>query len=168
MTLARLLATALLLCSLSAFAQDQQARRSQPSTQGRNSSCPFSCPIEGPILRDKLFFPQWSHYNSATPAEPWRIFPDSPPTLASGQTRLDQIPADQPNLDLRARQLLESQLDKLALDTQGPTCYAIRTYVVARDSKDSDSTHPVSYSTCQPTQRYQLKTTEMRSVTQDR
>ncbi len=50
----------------------------------------------------------------------------------------------------------------------GPTCYAIRSYVVARDSKDSDSTHMVKYSTCQPAARYQLKTTEMRSVTQDR
>ncbi|MGP0019249.1 MAG: hypothetical protein ACLPHP_11815 [Candidatus Sulfotelmatobacter sp.] len=43
-------------------------------------------------------------------------------------------------------------------------CYAIRSYVVARDSKYSDSTHPVSYSTCQPAARYQLKTTEIRSA----
>lgn len=40
------------------------------------------------------------------------------------------------------------------------TCYAIRSYVVARDSKDSDSTHPVGYSTCQPAKRYGLKRTE--------
>jgi hypothetical protein len=43
------------------------------------------------------------------------------------------------------------------------TCYAIRSYVVARDSKDSDSTHPVSYSTCQPASRYRVRTTEMRT-----
>ena len=43
------------------------------------------------------------------------------------------------------------------------TCLKIRSYVVARDSKDSDSTHPVSYSTCQPASRYRLKTTDLRS-----
>ena len=45
-----------------------------------------------------------------------------------------------------------------------PTCLKIRSYVVARDSKDSDSTHPVRYSTCQPSTRYRLKTTEMRTI----
>ncbi len=39
-------------------------------------------------------------------------------------------------------------------------CYTMRTYVVARDSKTSDSVHPVSSSTCQPGKRYGLKTTE--------
>jgi hypothetical protein len=36
-------------------------------------------------------------------------------------------------------------------------CYAIRSYVVARDNKHSDSTHLVGYSTCQPALRYGLK-----------
>ena len=40
-------------------------------------------------------------------------------------------------------------------------CLKIRSYVVARDSKDSDSVHPVKYSTCQLASRYQLKTTEL-------
>jgi hypothetical protein len=53
-----------------------------------------------------------------------------------------------------------SGVDGLDADT---TCLKIRSYVVARDSKDSDSTHPVSYSTCQPASRYRLKTTEMRT-----
>lgn len=38
------------------------------------------------------------------------------------------------------------------------TCYAIRSYVFARDDKDSDSTHLVRYSTCQPANRYRLRT----------
>ncbi len=53
--------------------------------------------------------------------------------------------------------------DKIALSLAGSgdaTCYAIRSYVVARDAKDSDSTHPVSYSTCRPAARYALKTVE--------
>jgi hypothetical protein len=54
------------------------------------------------------------------------------------------------------------------LSEEGPTCYSIRSYVVARDSKDSDSTHLAGYSTCQPATRYGLKTTEIRSATADR
>jgi hypothetical protein len=47
------------------------------------------------------------------------------------------------------------------------TCLSMRTYVVARDSKDSDSTHPAGYSTCQPTDRYRLKSTEIRVKSPD-
>jgi hypothetical protein len=36
-------------------------------------------------------------------------------------------------------------------------CFAIRSYVVARDSKNSDATHPVGYSTCRPAKRYGVK-----------
>jgi hypothetical protein len=112
--------------------------------------------LEGPIVKDN-----WTYYKVATASEPWRIFPDSRESLVSGQIRLDQIPADQFKLDLRA-----NGLDRLV--GEGPTCYAIRSYVVARDSKNSDSTHPAGYSTCQTAQRYQLKTTDMRSATADR
>jgi hypothetical protein len=40
------------------------------------------------------------------------------------------------------------------------SCYAIRSYVVARDEKDSDSTHLVHYSVCQPASRYRLRTAQ--------
>jgi hypothetical protein len=46
---------------------------------------------------------------------------------------------------------------------QDKTCYAIRSYVVARDGKDTDSTHPVSYSTCRPASRYHVKNVEAQS-----
>lgn len=49
-----------------------------------------------------------------------------------------------------------------------PVCYSIRSYVVARDCKDSDSTHPVSESTCQPAPRYGLRTSDLRTASQDR
>lgn len=42
-------------------------------------------------------------------------------------------------------------------------CYTIRSYVVARDDKDSDSVHFVRSSTCQPSNRYRVRTIEMRS-----
>jgi hypothetical protein len=44
-------------------------------------------------------------------------------------------------------------------------CLKIRSYVVARDSKDSDSVHLVKYTTCVPANRYRLKTTELHEST---
>ena len=124
----------------------------------------YGCISQSSILTERFL----GSRHAATPAEPWRIFPNSPATLVSGQTRLDQIPTDQFKLDLRTRQLLESQLDRLVSDSESPTCYAIRNYVVARDSKDSDSTHPAGYSTCQPATRFGVKTIEIRPEPADR
>ena len=42
-------------------------------------------------------------------------------------------------------------------------CYSIRSYLMARDSKDSDATHLVSTSTCLPAQQYALKITDLKS-----
>jgi hypothetical protein len=39
-------------------------------------------------------------------------------------------------------------------------CYSIRSYLMARDSRDSDSTHLAGTSTCQPAHHYSLKTTD--------
>jgi len=39
----------------------------------------------------------------------------------------------------------------------GGTCFAIRSYVVARDRKNSDSVHPVRSSTCVSARHVQLK-----------
>jgi hypothetical protein len=148
MTLARLLAAALLLCSLPAFTQDQQPLK------------------QGVMARGTGFF-ALSFDTAATPSEPWRIIPSRPEDFSSGQNalapmRLDQYRLDQIKGDPHIRYF---KLDALDADT---TCYAIRSYVVARDSKDSDSTHPTGYSTCRPAARYHLKTTEFRSSSVDR
>jgi len=76
-------------------------------------------------------------------SEPWRIFPGTP----NGDKTTFLLTPDDNNV-LTA--------DGLSTDK---VCYAIRSYVVARDSKDSDSVHPLSYSTCQPASRYRLKKT---------
>ena len=39
----------------------------------------------------------------------------------------------------------------------GNSCFAIRSYVMARDSKHSDSTHLAGYTTCVPSRKYQLR-----------
>lgn len=49
--------------------------------------------------------------------------------------------------------------DKRPIDDT--VCYKIRSYVVARDRKDSDSVHPIGYSTCQPAAKYRLRVTQM-------
>jgi hypothetical protein len=38
-------------------------------------------------------------------------------------------------------------------------CYTMRSYIVARENRDSDSTKLVGYSTCQPSSRYELRIT---------
>ena len=51
--------------------------------------------------------------------------------------------------------------DLRALDDT--VCYSMRSYVVARDRKHSDSVHHVGYSTCQPASKYRLRTTATRT-----
>lgn len=77
-----------------------------------------------------------------TLSEPWRIIPP------------------QINLNDTNRLLIALAASELA-SPDDFVCLKIRSYVVARDSKNSDSVHPVKYSTCQPASRYQLKTTEL-------
>ena len=81
----------------------------------------------------------------AKPSEPWRIVPNDP------------LKPDSKQAPFNLRGLL------IAPDGEGladNTCFAIRSYVVARDEKDSDSTHPVKSSTCQPARRYHLRAAE--------
>ena len=69
--------------------------------------------------------------------------------------------------------LLDSRIGRLLVDpdrqfVDETLCYTMRSYVVARDSKDSDSVHPAGYSTCLPASRYRLRTTEIRTLAPDR
>ncbi len=152
MTLARVLAAAVMLCALPAFAQDHA-----------NAGSVFS----------KGFY-LFCLAPAATPEQPWRIIPSRPADLGLEQSPLSQIRTNEYRLVERepdshclqySPTIDQHSHTQLYTDT---VCYAIRSYVVARDSKDSDSTHPVRYSTCQPAARYQLRTTEIRSGSGDR
>lgn len=155
MTLTRFFASALVVCSALAFAQTKtdslavsdQAAASRPATTASS--------------------------------EPWKFIPNQLADAGSGKDPLNRLQIDQYKVfrsDTNTRTLLVSPeadagmiLSGLSGDVDGvTTCLKIRSYVVARDSKDSDSTHPVSYSTCQPAKRYSLRTTEMRSDSVDR
>jgi hypothetical protein len=51
-----------------------------------------------------------------------------------------------------------STFDSDGLLQSDTLCYAMRSYKVARDNPDSDSTHAVGYSTCQPAARFRTHT----------
>jgi hypothetical protein len=144
-TFAHLLAAALLVCSAPALAQNQQPPAS-PSPE-----------------------------NLRRPAEPWRILPRATPASDSSralESRVNEYKADVYQMDACGKIISPyefypiSHFSKEQLDDR--TCYAIRSYVVARDSKDSDSTHPTGYSTCRPSDRYQVKSAEIRVESPDR
>lgn len=197
MTLARLLAAALVVCSLPAFAQDQQSQSSLPSTLVIEMRSGTGFISQGSMM-ESFHGPS----RAATPAEPWRIIPDRLANFGSGQILARQFSLERPgegrtryfmgkgyfssnlhscsqppNADATChmvRTFMWANVQPGSMDFPSnesdapPTCYAIRSYVVARDSNDSDSTHPVRYSTCQPAARYQLRTTEVRSGSADR
>ena len=73
---------------------------------------------------------------ATTPSEPWRILPKKN--------------SDKDNALILNPQELGSEGIPLAAETY---CFSIRSYVVARDNKHSDSVHPVGYSTCVPASR---------------
>jgi hypothetical protein len=115
--------------------------------------------------------------SATVPAEPWRILPNDSTKTLSPQDSLSQqqikqsetlVKPNEPDTILQdrakalANKMLVSPDGQLALDN---TCFAIRSYVVARDSKNSDSTHLVHYSTCQPASRYRVKTIELKEQT---
>jgi hypothetical protein len=149
MTSARLLAAALLFYSLSAFTQDRQ------TVSGNGVSALVT-----------------NGEATATPSEPWRVIPNAPDfsSNSADRIRVDQYRLDRGQLDPRpGRPKMEAQIGGAIMGDEGSMeadamCYAIRSYVVARDSRDSDSTHPVDYSTCRRASRYHLKTTVGESV----
>jgi hypothetical protein len=167
MTLARLLAAALVFCSLPAFAQDQKSQTSGPSSLCGEArpGCPVPGNIE--IAGGEFFFFDSSHYKPAARAEPWRLIPDRLADVPSGYNALDPSRLDQYRFDHVKN---DPQVSHLKLDTldEDTTCFTIRSYVVARDSKGSDSTHPAGYSTCQPSNRFQVKSADVRVVSSDR
>jgi hypothetical protein len=144
MTPIRLFVVALLFCSLPSFAQNYLAKSIDTDH------------ALGDWLRTS------GHQAAGSPSEPWRLIPgvaepDASVPVVDGQLLTSKSLTTK---DAKVHEGIPPDPDTM--------CYTIRSYVVARDTKDSDSTHPVRYSTCQPAARYRLKTTEMRSDSSDR
>jgi hypothetical protein len=168
MPLTRLLAI-VVLCTASASAQQQ------PLASNQASSNVFE-------VYNYLAAPP-----AATPSEPWRIIPEQSeqPQQSKQADSTDPTQSQLSNSDTEKRTLdvlntLERLMAEHYIDpSEHPwvkvspdgkvmawgvdeTCYSIRSYVVARDNKDSDAVHPVSESTCQPASRYGVHTAEQR------
>jgi hypothetical protein len=161
MTSSRLFIAALLLSALPVCAQDS------PNGHRMAGQLPLFC-----------FDP------AATRSEPWRIVPDLPAKFRSGADLMEPLRSSARSVDSErpaCRASVTDSADQTILSTRVSTtagipesavlrsdsdltCYTIRSYVVARDSKGSESTHPAGYSTCRPSDRYQVRTTEMRVV----
>jgi hypothetical protein len=95
-----------------------------------------------------LLAPEFRTAPADKPDEPWRIIPKS---------------------DKDRTFLITPEMDLKGVTPDGPlandfTCLSIRSYVVKRDSKNSDSVHPAGYSTCVPTKRFSLKTADARET----
>ena len=151
MTLTRLFAAALVVCSTLAFAQT------------KSDSVAVSAQVAEVDKPAAVVSP-----------EPWKFIPNQLADASSGRDPINRLQIDKYKVfrsKTNTRTLLLGPeadagmvLSGLGGDLDGvTTCLKIRSYVVARDSKDSDSTHPVSYSTCQPSTRYRVRTTEIRS-----
>lgn len=100
--------------------------------------------ISGNSGTKALQAPEFRTAPVATQDEPWRIIPKS---------------------DKDKRILITPDMDSKGVSPDGPlatdfTCLSIRSYVVKRDSKNSDSVHPAGYMTCVPAKRFRLKTAD--------
>ena len=148
MTSVRLLTATVLICIASAFAQEQLSSTTSPNRAAE---------------------PEKAAQTAAT--EAWKLVLNQPVDWNVGKDRLQQFQIDAYKIDRsridpnRQTSRWVFQNDDIVMETLGDDtlCYKIRSYVVARDSKNSDSVHPVGYSTCQPASRYRLKKTQIQT-----
>jgi hypothetical protein len=103
--------------------------------------------------------------DARTASEPWRVLPGDGAKLVSPKDQpgpFETSPAEAVHAQPQVTTLAAPNINDFVASPGGTPldsyCLKIRSYVVARDSKQSDSTHLVRYSTCQPASRYRLKT----------
>lgn len=158
MTLARFLAAALLLWSVSCLAQDRQ---------------PMGYAL--PAFHQVQSVPAFGSA-AAAPSAPWQFVPNQAQNV--GPSIPLEHPRQFPKQKFKSDLSRDAEAQLIASSPQfviGPdgvlsdsTCYTIRSYVVARDAKGSDSTHLVHSSTCQPASRYHVRTAQAQSTSPER
>jgi hypothetical protein len=99
--------------------------------------------------------------DARTASEPWRMLPDDGAKLVSPKDQpgpFKTYPAEAVHEQPQVTTLAAPNGNDFVASPGGTLldscCLKIRSYVVAGDSKESDSTHLVHYSTCQPASRY--------------
>ena len=145
MTCIRLLMAISLVCSVSAFAQNN---RTSPSNDAS--------------VRSSL---------TAANSEPWKILPESPASSHStanfpSQSSIDRstgpfLLGENPSGPLLNGTIDPNMSVRASAEGGDSYCLNIRSYVVARDSKNSDSVHLTGYTTCVPASRFRLRTADI-------
>ncbi len=136
MTLARLLPAVLMICVAAAYAQK---------------------PIDSLNGQTKT-----SVADRTTGTDPWKLALNQPADTLSekgpiARMRIDEFRIDPNTLSSKA-ETPAPRKDDIASEEIG--CFKIRSYVMARDSKGSDATHLVGYTTCVPALRYGVRKVE--------
>jgi hypothetical protein len=139
MTLVRLAVPALFLSSLPCFAQ-AQAYAVEPS----HARAAFS----------QLKTRDFSEFNRS---DSWSIAPRPSIDLSSRMEVLEDGGVTKARSEVEFRSLRESR-----------DCLSIRSYLMARENKNSDATYLKASSVCQPASHYQLKSATERAVSPDR
>ena len=147
MTGIRLLMAISLICSASTLAQTQNNRTSPLNDAGARSSL------------------------TASNSEPWRILPESPASSHStanfpSQSSMDRLAGPFLLSENPSGPLLNGTIDpnisvRNSVAGGDSYCLNIHSYVVARDSKNSDSVHLVGSTTCVPASRFRLRTADI-------
>jgi hypothetical protein len=88
------------------------------------------------------------------------------PAASYGQTADSVAPAATISPEISKRIEMSPRLTRRTFseERRDGVCYTMRTYIVARESRDSDVTVPKSYQECLPEWKLQMRTTEQKLI----
>jgi hypothetical protein len=143
------------ICSASAFAQNDPATPANQACTAADLYCvaagPSAAQNPSPFKIDQLSDPFFPDRNTESPKLLLEPVPQN--------SKEDEVLLKLKYGDLTAQ--LDPDARMAVPGVAGDSyCLKIRSYVVARDSKHSDSVHPAGYTTCVPASRFRLRTTE--------
>ena len=145
MTLVRFAVSALVLCPVPCFSQayvsPAYVAPQHSHALDHTAASPFQ---KGDFSRFKL-------------SAPWPFAPNQTTELSSGMETLEQNGRAKEKAEIDVRSSRETR-----------DCFAIRSYLMARENKNSDATYLKAYSICQPSSQYQVKSATEQRVSRDR
>ena len=139
MTSARLLVAILLFLSTSVFAQEKRLATSELQS-------------DPALVADS--------WGPAMGSIPLRVDPLGSSQVTVPQDPLARLESSQPPMFKKVLFFPTPSKDGFLISPDLPgdaVCLKIRSYVMKRDSKNSDATHLAGYSTCQPAKKFQLR-----------
>ena len=88
-------------------------------------------------------------------------------SVGPGSLLLERSPGQSPDISSRPESqprsfsLTRRFRQRLPIDDGQAVCYTIQSYLVTRESRDSDVTMPVGYRVCTPSTKFQVKSADM-------